>query len=234
MAEKGFLALGGNEIVNNSRAKAYAEGAGCTWELLGEACAGIADAVGDPAYSYANITEAPWYDPDLPDLSSRFLGVWCLAIEGIDESTYVRGMTERTAAGGRMQRGRKTSRSVRVRVALQAIGDDALEYGRSWLNAVLEPGACGQHGDQCGSADLAFFGSCPPARGTVPDYSPWVDAELNVATSPGFDDPDSIPAGGVQSGAWSVTPGGFSLYVPPAAGYGFGPYGSGPYGGTPT
>lgn len=51
-----------------------------------------------------------------------------------------------------------------MRAFLTAEGEDALEYGHSWLQSALTPGRCQRHGDSCGTSDLEFFVTAPPPR----------------------------------------------------------------------
>lgn len=218
MAYQGYLSLGGNEVVNNSRAKGYVATADCAapW-LVGPSCDGLAAALGDSEYTYGEIRSAPWYDPDIDDISTRFLGVYAVSIEGLNDSTKTASMTEGIADGGRLGRSRRTSRSVRVRAVLSARGQDALEYGKSWLDSVLDGRACSDSaGLACGVGDVQFFSTCPPERTDVYEYTPWSVAATNVFTSPGFDDPSVIPVGAYQADDWSLTSGGHSLLVPPS------------------
>lgn len=231
MAHQGYLSYGGSEIVNNARAKGYVTSAGCSVQwVVGNVCEGLADALGDEPYTLAQIEDAPWYDSDIPDLSSRFFGVYALKIEGLDDSTESATMIEGITSGGRLGRSRAASRSVRVRVALSAQGEDALDYGKTWLRAVVAGHNCSQHGASCGVGDAEFFAAGPPARGEVVEYGEWVDEDVNVVPSPGFETLESIPEGGERSNVWSISPGGHSLYVAGDDGYGEGVYGEGPYG----
>ncbi|QHB37026.1 minor tail protein [Microbacterium phage Matzah] len=179
-AYEGYLSLGGNEIVNNARVRGYAETAQCPmWWLRGPYCASMADALGDEVYSAQTMNDAPWYDTDTPDRSRRFFGAFATSITGVYDSTRSASVVEGVDDGGRVGRVRKRARQVKVKALLMAQGRDALEYGMAWMNAALDPGACGQHGDTCGSTDLEFFVDCPPARGTVQEWTAWADSTRN-------------------------------------------------------
>lgn len=161
----GWLSLGGVGIGNRGRAYGYATTADCPAMWLDDPeCDALADALGESEYVFGNIADAPWFDPDDPDLSSRFLGSYIASVDGLRDSTRVAEVTERSGNGGRIGGRRAATRPIRVRAWLTAAGADALDYGMSWLAAAVQAGACGQHESRCGVADLAFFTACPPAR----------------------------------------------------------------------
>ncbi len=168
MAFEGFLRIGGNEIVNNERARGYSWSAACPMPWLkGARCDTLRGALFDDPYTAANMPQAPWYDLSMPDVSGRFYGVFALSVSGLNDSTRSATVVENIDDGGVIGRTRKASRQVRVRVILLARGRDALDYGIAWLNAALDPDACGQHGAGCGTTDVEFLTDCPPARGVV-------------------------------------------------------------------
>lgn len=124
-------------------------------------------------YNAQRITDAPWYDPSNPDVSVRFYGVYVIDVDGLEDSTRQVQVTEGIDDGGVIGDTRKGVRNVRVRAVLVARGSDAMEYGRAWLEAALDPGACGQHGDECGMTDLAYFATCPPDRDDFDSDANW-------------------------------------------------------------
>lgn len=160
----GYFSLGGNEVGNSARAIGYQRTADCPigW-IRDKDCGGIQSMVDDQgAYIYSRINEAPWYDTDDPDLSSRFLGLYVIEMQGVSDSTRSAVVTEKITDGAQVSGYRHTSRQVRVRALLTGDGMDALEYGMTWLRNVLEPNACGVHGGDCGASDFQFFVDCPP------------------------------------------------------------------------
>ncbi len=165
MAYEGWFRFGGNEVINNERARGIASTAACPmfW-LKGPRCTTLQAALGDLPYTADNLPDAPWYDLSMPDVSGRFYGVFALSVAGLNDSTRSASVTEGIDDGAVVGRTRKGSRQVRVRAILLARGRDALDYGVAWLNASLDPDACGQHGTGCGSTDLEFLTDCPPAR----------------------------------------------------------------------
>ena len=194
MAFEEWLALGGNEIINNARTVGYAKTAACpmAW-FKGRTCPTLAAATLNVAlYHTSAIEAAPWYDTALPEISRRFYGAYGLSISGIEDSTRTASVTEGLSDGGVIGRVRKAPREVRVVALLAGEGRDALEYGMAWLNAALDPNACGQHGDACGTADLAYFSDCPPARRDVPIYSDPVLAATNLNPNPSMETPGPV------------------------------------------
>ena len=185
MAYEGWLRFGGNEVVNNERSRGIASTVDCPmfW-LKGPRCTTLQDALGDAEYTAANLADAPWFDGSLPDVSGRFFGVFALSVAGLNDSTRSASVVEGIDDGATIGRTRKGARQVRVRAMLLARGRDALDYGVAWLNAALDPDACGQHGTGCGTTDLEFLTDCPPERGTVPDFTPWAESRRNLFTEP--------------------------------------------------
>ena len=199
MVYDGYLSLGGNEVVNSERVRGNALTGDCTvdWFVAPE-CSTLATALGHNTYGLDS-DESPWYDPNLPDLSDRFLGAYGLSISGTEDSTASAPVEEGILDGGVIGRTRKSPREVRVRAVLAAIGRDALEYGKTWLASALAPGACGQHGDACGTTDLEFLVDCPPERRTEATYTPWSTVAENLFVNP-------IPSR--MDNLWSVRQGG--------------------------
>lgn len=187
MVYEGFLRVGGVEVVNTERARGYLTTADCpiNW-IVSDPCPGLAEALGDDAYLYTNVSLAPWYDESLDDLSSRFFGVVGLRIGGTVDSTRGASKTEGIEDGGVIGRTRKGMRDVRVRATLMAQGRDALDYGTEWLSSVFD-GTCSQHGAACETTDAEFMSDCPPERGTVPTFTDWVLQATNAVTSPSFE-----------------------------------------------
>lgn len=188
MVFDGWMRVGGNEIFNSPRAEGITRSIDCAvpW-IRGDSCDTLQDAIGDTPYSAANIATAPWYDPDAPELSSRVLGVYGMGFKSVKDSTRSVQVTEGLDDGGVIGSMRKGVRQVRARIAIVAIGDDAMEYARTWLEAALDPGACGQHAEECGTTDVEYLAACPPERGTVTYLSDWAVQQTNLLTNPSFE-----------------------------------------------
>ena len=183
----GYLKLGETEVVNSARAKGYGETADCPLGWFDYECEGLQEALlEDGRYQYANIDEAPWYDPRNPE-SARFYGAFGLGMRNISDSTRYAEVTEGITDGGVAGSPRRAGKSVRVRAWLSADGEDALEYGMSWLSAALASRRCDQHNYACGGMSARFFASCPPERRIVPGFSEWETKLTNLATNPSFE-----------------------------------------------
>lgn len=115
----------------------------------------------EPPYTYGNINLAPWYDAEDPDMTGRFYGVWAVEVTGVESSTREATVSQSLLDGGVAGLVRHASREIRVRALLAAQGEDALEYGLTWLDAALATTTCGSHGNACGAVDLTFFAACP-------------------------------------------------------------------------
>ena len=166
-----YLALGGVELVNSARVAGYAATADCPMDWIkSEGCSALPGAIsalegldGAP-YSYEQISDAPWYDDALPDLSARFIGCYGISIDNVQDSTRTASITERFRDGGVIGRTRRAAREVIVTALLLGRGADAIDYGIQWLSAALDTDGCGQHSSRCGLTDVEFFDACPPER----------------------------------------------------------------------
>lgn len=156
---EGYIEFGGVEVVNNERAIMRDQSSRAFW-LAGNVrrYPGIRNVLAP--VDLADPTTAPWYDPDVPDLSSRFLGVFALEVPRIYDSTRMVPVTQNSGDGGVLGNGRRSTRRMRVRAAMIALGRDAAEYGRSWLESVLSLDGCEQAQD-CDQADVRFFADVP-------------------------------------------------------------------------
>lgn len=202
----GYFSLGGNEVGNNARAIGYARTSDCPimWHR-GETCDNLAEALHDNVYEYQFIDQAPWYDPDDPDVTGRFLGLYVVSISGLSDSTRAATVTEKNTDGAQVSGYRHTSREVRVRAFLTARGMDALEAGMTWLRNALEPNACGMHGNvDCGASDMGFFVDCPPGRALVPTYSAYAEVRRNLFSDPRGVSTSSAYWGSAALGAYSL------------------------------
>ena len=190
MAYDGYIAFGGNELVNSERARGYARTLDCPMHwFIDEACQGLPYAVGDTIYDAADLRLSPWYDSTQDDISTRFYGVYGLSIAGDEDSTREVERAESLTDGGQIGRMRNASRDIRVQALLVGRGQDAVNYGMSWLNQRLDPDACGQVSVDCGVADVAFFSTCPPERPLTRQYTDWAAGRKNIAADPGANTP---------------------------------------------
>lgn len=163
---EGFASFGGIEVVNSRRAWARSSAARAGWYLR-PAPTGLDTALNE---DFADPTTAPWYDDALPDVSSRFYGIYGLSFRGTPDSVRSTPLTQNSGDGAVLGAPRRGSRSVVVRVSLIARGRDALEYGQAWLQTIMDTAGCGQSVD-CDRADVLFFSQPPTTPEEVVDYS---------------------------------------------------------------
>lgn len=182
----GYFAMGGREIGNSERARGLQESAECPilWIVDKERCETLPEALGHNPYTYDNIAEAPWYDPDAPDVSSRIFGLYVMSMTGLQDSTREAAVKQKVTAGAQIGRTRFAGKGVRVRAMLTAQGQDALDAGITWLDTALTADQCGLHESSCGLTDFEYFTSCPPARDLSVGYSDWAEVRRNLFANP--------------------------------------------------
>lgn len=154
-----WLTLGGNEIINSARVRAYT--AACGGGSIGCACPGLAQAVeGDDFTGYTDpvVDDAPWIDSAVP-ASGEFLGVLGLEADGLGNGTLRRTPVDLAASGANIGTGRYGHREVTYTVTLVGRTEAGLSYGTSWLASALRATACGT-GD-CFGAEMCLFAWCP-------------------------------------------------------------------------
>lgn len=141
MAYEGYLAVGGNEVINTSRAHAAAHalgiGLGC------DRCPDFARELGDDPYRAPDDREypAPWYDPTYPE-SAGFAGVIGLEADGMAASPMSNEPTELLRAGSLPSPPRMQQREIAYTVLLVAVDECSLSYGMSWLAEALAGSPC--------------------------------------------------------------------------------------------
>jgi len=173
---QGRLLVGGQVLVDNALTYERMEKSGCPAGLFRQPeCPTAIDLSGQVA---------PWNDPANPDLSERFHGFYVWDIRGLSDTFRSTQMIEGVTDGADIGRTRRTARTVRVTGSLFAQGRDALDYGNAWLSAVLDGDRCGQHGARCGVTDFEYLTECPPARGTVGEYTDWAESGRNYVKTP--------------------------------------------------
>jgi hypothetical protein len=195
----GYLALGGTEVLNQQRVYTLVEESDCPpgW-IRCLPCPGLDDALGDDYVG--SIEEAPWYDfEDEP--THRFLGLYPVEVQGMKDSTRTATIIEGIADGGVIQGTRRAVRQIRVRGVMIGEGEDALEAGMSWLDAVLDGDNCSAHGGSCGEVDGCFFVACPPERPLVPGFSPFQTDRINLVTNPRV---TAAATGYANTGTWTT------------------------------
>ena len=167
---RGWLNFGGNEIANNERVRTLTRTAPVPVGWFVDPREPSVQTALSPteSYDYDNIENAPWYDPTQP-ASQNFFGVFVMGISGLPDGTRQSGIVESIYDGGTPGIPRKAVKQVTVSALLTARGLEALEYGLTWLDAVLDVDSCGQHGDLCGLTDLEFLTDIPPEQGELTD-----------------------------------------------------------------
>jgi hypothetical protein len=171
MTWTGWFKMGDVELANNELTRARAESAPIPhYWFTGPRYLTVPEAFSpDRPYSQMRSEEMPWFDPNQPENSSNFFGVYILRADGLQDSTRQRTITESLGGGGVLSGSRRASKTVKFQAILTARGLEALDYGREWLDAILDADACGQHGNVCGVTDLTFLADVPPARGEYGD-----------------------------------------------------------------
>jgi hypothetical protein len=179
----GYLVLGGTEVFNQARTYAYVEESGCPagW-LRCLPCPGLEDALGVNSY-VGTLADAPWYD-DADPATHKFFGIYPIAMDGLDSSTRTANIQEGILDGGVIQGTRRAVREIRVRGVMVGDGQDGLDAGLSWLDAVLDGNTCSTHQGACGEVDGCFWVTCPPERPTMTDYTPFDVVSRNLALDP--------------------------------------------------
>ena len=163
MAWPGFLMVGGNEVINNTRTAVYARALGITNIQCGQ-CPDLNRILDEPPYTSPDGDDAPWWDPAVP-ASKEFAGLLGLEVIGLDNPVNVREAIPLAASGAAISPVRRRPREIQYRALLLASSDCGLSYGRAWLAAAVRGSACGL---PCVGDDLCFLACCPacePAEG---------------------------------------------------------------------
>lgn len=172
MAFEGFLSLGGTEIANASRTKAYADelvpmlGLSDCWD-----CADLAEVLGDDPYTTPIIDRPDWFTDHDPD-SWDFCGFYPLEIEGIDDGVREATVTELSLDGAVVGAPRYRSREIRVSGLLIGVTPAAVTYGLTWLAKALEGAPC-RDAEGCTGDHLCYYSACPPMCLDSPALDVW-------------------------------------------------------------
>lgn len=161
MAYEGFLSLGGVEIANAARVKAYADE---LVPLLGLSdcwgCTDLAEVLGDDEYTTPMIDRPDWLSDHDPD-SWDFCGFYPLEIEGLEDGVREATVTELALDGAVVGAPRYRSREIRVSGLLIGVSDAAVSYGLTWLGKALEGSPC-RGAEGCTGDHLCYYSACPP------------------------------------------------------------------------
>lgn len=163
---RGWMAYGGVEVANTSRAAALvAQAAQCgsarglrirrrdDWE-------GFAAWHGDA--DYADIANAPWHNPADPE-SAEFLGIWNFDVRGLDAVPVQREVMDSIGPGGSASYHRDKPREIAVTAVLLAATNAGVRYGLRWLACQLRSAA------STGGAALEFLAASPAGSAADPD-----------------------------------------------------------------
>lgn len=155
-----YVALGGIEIANHARLRAYLESVGSPLNM-GEVC-------GCETFTHEVLDElpyttpddpdspAPWYDPDVPE-SAEFAGLLVLSVDGMDEWPMRRTVTNAITGGGVIGPARVMPRTITITGILLGASCCAVEYGLHWLGEALQ----GCTGSACGGDCATLYACCP-------------------------------------------------------------------------
>ncbi|MEU6594805.1 hypothetical protein ABZ923_37360 [Streptomyces sp. NPDC046881] len=160
MATEWFMSYGGVEVVNHSRLAAYLETVGSPltdWAGCGCPTFG-AQVLEDLPYTTPDDenSPAPWYDPDVPE-STEFAGIMVLEVDGLDDYPVERTVTGGIAGGGAIGPARALPRTITVTALVLGSTCCGVDYGRHWLEQVLQ----GCSGGECDGDCLTLYNCCP-------------------------------------------------------------------------
>lgn len=154
----GYMTVDGVEILNVNRVAAYAAALAPGLTLRCTA-PGLNLALKHSPYTTPALDNAPWYKVTRP-ATGRFLGVYPVDIEGIDDSTEQVTKTELTVNGGVHSSPRYGSLEFRVVAYAVALDDEALSEGMAWLRSALSNEGC-NGGLGCTGRIVRMFSATP-------------------------------------------------------------------------
>lgn len=163
-----YLELGGVEIANGARFKAYVEGMTNDIDVKCDA-PGLAVALGDIEYTTPQTDGAPWYRAGRP-ASARFLGVFPVKIDNLWNGTRTVTVTELLGPGAVQSLPRDASGEARVTVLLAAQDDEALAEGRAWFEEMLEANKCDDASLGCVGTVLRAFCAAPSSQAEADEF----------------------------------------------------------------
>lgn len=176
---KGYLQLGGTEIINAARTMDYVRKQAPQLPLRDIVDVGdLRIALGDEAYNSPLTDDAPWHDVSDP-ATQGFYGLYPLEIEGHGNSTRTAAVTQSILNGGTVGQIRHGTREMRVRGVLIARDALSAEAGLTWLRNALDPSPCGDHGGTCTGATLCYYAAAPVVDTTAVDRDRPVVTTLN-------------------------------------------------------
>lgn len=182
MPFRGYWDLDGVEFANSSRVVDHLRPSsddtvstcGCTLKVpYDDSWPGLREYLYHSPYA---ITNAPWYSPTNP-VSSEFVGVWVMDVQGLDTVPVQRDVTELIGKGAAAAVSRDTSRPVTFSVLVVGCTNAGARFGLSWLTCILRDTAASRRG-----MTLNFLGAHPADTAATPD-SLWRQLTGVVMTS---------------------------------------------------
>lgn len=154
MSYDGWIEYNGVELVNLSRTAQLSNSLGLdlVWTSA-ESVQWIEDELSGSDETYADITQAPWYDPGYP-ASAEFAGIVSLSMQGLDDSSLTSSPVEYVGDGGNSGKPRNSTQSIVANVGLVGLTDRGVDYGLRWMNKILRDSGSQQF---CSGADLRYF-----------------------------------------------------------------------------
>lgn len=177
---QGYAALGGVELANARRTKAYVDNMLPTFPLKDcDDCDGLRLALLDAPYDSPILDGASWIDQSNP-ATYDFLGFYPLSITGVDDSTTQAEVVQSITSGGYNGQQREATREIRVSGVLVAMNALGLDAGYAWLREALRSQACEQHDGSCSGSSFCYYAACPEI---VSCYHPPAAGEEGVLTN---------------------------------------------------
>lgn len=165
-----YLELGGLEVINTARLRAYLQNVGSPLDSGAQVCACptlTAEVLDDDPYDTPATDPAPWYDPAVPE-SADFLGFLPLSVDGWDDPwPVVRTVTTAVTGGGALGPGRIQPRTITVTGILLGVSCCAVTYGLQWLSRAAQ----GCTGSACGGDCMTGYWCCPEAGMTAAEFN---------------------------------------------------------------
>lgn len=167
MAYDGWFTLGGTEIANLARTVRLAGTLGISSVRIREESVGWIEDALDPlgADPYADITNAPWYDSEIP-ASAEFAGVIPLEVAGLADSSMEATTIEYVTDGGRSGQSRLATKTLVWKIVLVAKTEAGADYGERWLSHVLDKPLA--YDPTCIGASLRYFSFAQQAGAPEP------------------------------------------------------------------
>lgn len=170
---RSFLRYGDAELANASRLLAHLTSPALVGDPANNTCPtppGISIEYDDTwpglqawlGHGEYTVTGAPWYDPAAPE-SAEFLGVWPMAVEGLDSVPIQRDVAESVCDGGTAAYHRDTTRRIPISALLIGTSNAGVRYGLRWLTCQLRAGRMG------GGLPLEFLAAHPGGSDADPN-----------------------------------------------------------------